>query len=42
MLSHYIIREDLYDRNDCNKLLQEIISLNLVISKKLEKNEKRK
>jgi hypothetical protein len=40
MLSHYIVREDIYDKNDRYNLIQEIISINLVISKKL-KNEKR-
>ena len=40
MLSHYIVREDIYDKNDRYNLIQEIISINLVISKKLN-NEKR-
>lgn len=40
MLSHYIVREDIYDKNDRYNLIKEIISINLVISKKL-KNEKR-
>ena len=34
-------KENLYDKNDCFKQIQQIITINLVINKKLEKNEKR-
>ena len=42
LLDYYLLNEDKYDRNDCYKLLQEIISYNLITKKKLDLNEKRK
>ena len=45
MLQHYLTRNDMYDKNDVFNCLEEIITTNTVINKKiekLEKNEKRK
>jgi hypothetical protein len=41
LLNYYILNKEKYDQNDCNILLQDIISLNLIILKKY-KNEKSK
>ena len=40
LLDYYFLNEDKYDRNDCYKILQEIIAYNLIIKKKLELNAK--
>lgn len=42
LLDYYLLNEDLYTRNECYRLLQDIIAYNLIIKKKLELNAKRK
>lgn len=39
-INHYLLNDNMYDKNDVFNILQEIIAINLVIKKKL-KNEKR-
>lgn len=38
-LSHYIVNDYLYDKNDLFLTIQEIISINLVITKKIHEEK---
>lgn len=40
MIQHYMLNEQIYDKNDIYNCLQEIIAINMVISKKLKNGKK--